>query len=81
MPCRVVLPEALDSLLKRDMEACIDQANLGQDDTVIAKRYLIDQWPQIEIAAELGWGRSTVSERIPRILRKVENAAHRLDLA
>ena len=80
MPCRVVLPETLDTLLKRDMEACIEQANLGRDDTLIAKRYLIDQWPQIEIAAELGWGRSTVSERIPRILRKVENAARRLNL-
>lgn len=80
MPCRVVLPEALDTLLKRDMEACIEQANLGRDDTLIAKRCLIDQWPQIEIAAELGWGRSTVSERMPRIIRKVENAARRLNL-
>lgn len=77
--CRVVLPETLEPLLKREMEACIDQANLGRDDTVIARRYLIDQWPQIEIAAELGWGRSTVSERIPRILRKVERAARRLN--
>lgn len=78
--CRVVLPENLEPLLTREMEACIEQANLGRDDTMIAKRYLIDQWPQIEIAAELGWGRSTVSERIPRILRKVEGAARRLNL-
>lgn len=78
MPCRVVLPEHLDTLLRSEMEAAIDQANLGRDDTIIARRYLIDQWPQIEIAAELGWGRSTVSERLPRILRKVENAALRL---
>lgn len=78
--CRVVLPEPLENLLKREMEACIEQANLGRDDTLIAKRYLIDQWPQIEIAAELGWGRSTVSERIPRIIHRVENAAHRLNL-
>lgn len=79
MPCRVVLPEFLDTLLKSEMDTAIDQANLGRDDTMIAKRYLIDQWPQIDIAAELGWGRSTVSDRVPRILRKVESAARRLD--
>ena len=77
MPCRVVLPEYLDSLLKSEMEAAIDEANLGRDDTIIAKRYLMDQWPQIDIAAELGWGRSTVCGRMPRILRKVEQAARR----
>ena len=60
------------------MEACIEQANLGRDDTFIARRYLIDQWPQIDIAAELGWARSTVSKRIPRILRKVERTAEKL---
>lgn len=75
MPCRVVLPESLDALLKFEMEEAIDQANLGRDDTFIAKRYLIDQWPQIDIAAELGWGKSTVSRRMPRILRKVESAS------
>lgn len=77
MPCRVVLPEYLDSLLRAEMEAAIDEANLGRDDTMIARRYLIDQWPQIDIAAELGWGRSTICERMPRILRKVEQAARR----
>ncbi len=80
MPCRVVLPESLEGLLKRDMETCIDQANLGRDDTLIAKRCLIDQWAQIEIAAELGWGRSTVSKRMPRIIQKVENAAQQLNM-
>lgn len=75
MPCRVVLPESLDALLRSEMEAAIDQANLGRDDTFIARRYLIDQWPQIEIAAELGWGRSTVSRRISRIVYKVERAS------
>jgi len=80
MPCRVVLPESLDSLLRREMENAIEQANLGRDDTLIAKRYLIDQWAQIDIAAELGWGRSTVSCRIPRILQKVERTAQKIGL-
>lgn len=60
------------------METAIREANLGNDDTDIAKRYLIDQIPQIEIAAEFGWERSTISRRISRILLKVENAADKL---
>ena len=78
MCSRVSLPEPLESLLKSEMEHCIEQANLGRYDTMIAKRYLIDQWAQIEIAAELGWNRTTVSKRIPHILRKVETAAQKL---
>lgn len=81
MPCRVVLPENLDNLLRREMELAIEQANLGRDDTLIARRYLIDQWPQIDIAAELGWVRSTVSGRVPRILKKVERTAEKIGLS
>lgn len=72
---RIGLPPDMEGLLRSDMLECIEEANLGQSDTIVAKRYLIDQWPQIEIAAELGWGRSTVSGRIPRIVRKVRAAA------
>ena len=77
---RVTLPACLDCLLKSEMERTIEEANLGTVNTLVAKRYLIDQWPQIEIAAEMGWARSTVSERIPKILRKVESAARKLGL-
>ena len=75
---RVNLPDSLDSLMRSQMETAIREANLGNDDTDIAKRYLIDQIPQIEIAAEFGWERSTISRRISRILLKVENAAEKL---
>ena len=72
------MPDSLDSLMRSQMETAIREANLGNDDTDIAKRYLIDQIPQIEIAAEFGWERSTISRRISRILLKVENAAEKL---
>lgn len=72
---RVSLPHGMEDLLRSDMLLCIEEANLGQTDTTVAKRYLIDQWAQIDIAAELGWSRSTVSDRIPRIIRKVRAAA------
>lgn len=76
---RIRLPENLEDLLLHEMEDCIEQANLGQIDTLIARRYLISQLPQIEIAAELGWTRSTVSQHIPRIIRKVSLTANRLN--
>ncbi|MBR5878292.1 MAG: hypothetical protein IKY91_01980 [Akkermansia sp.] len=72
---RVSLPPELEDLLKSEMLECIEEANLGQTDTTVAKRYLIDQWAQIDIAAELGCGRTTISDRIPRILSKVRHAA------
>lgn len=77
---RIRLPDDLEELLLDEMELCIEQSNLGQIDTLIARRYLISQLPQIEIAAELGWTRSTVSKHIPRIVQKVQLAANRLNL-
>ena len=77
---RVRYPMGLGDLLRSEMESCIEQANLGRDDTVIARRYLIDHWPQIDIAAELGWCRSTISARVPYILNKVERTAHKMGL-
>lgn len=77
---RVRLPSDLDGLMRSEMLTCIEESNLGLIDTAVAKRYLIDQWPQIEIAAELGWTRSTVSVRMPRILKKVQATAKKLHM-
>ena len=77
---RVRLPSDLDGLMRSQMLTCIDEANLGQTDTQVAKRYLIDQWAQIEIAAELGCVKSTVSMRMPRILSKVQATAKKLNM-
>lgn len=74
------MPPDLEGLLRSEMLTCIEEANLGQNDTTVAKRYLIDQWAQIDIAAELGWGKSTVSVRIPRILGKVQATARKLNM-
>ena len=76
---RVKLPADLDGLLRSEMETAIQEANLGNDDTDIARRYLIDQIPQIDIAAEFGWERSTISHRLKRILLKVEATAKKLN--
>ena len=75
---RFTLPADLDVLLKSELERCIEETCLGENDKLVAKRYIIDRWPQIDIAAELGWTRSTVSAHVPRIIERVHKTAHRL---
>lgn len=75
---RIKLPHSLELLLRVEMEQAIEQANLGTFDTFVAKKYLIEQVPQIDIAEELGYDRTVVSRRVKLILPRVEYAAQRL---
>ena len=75
---RVRLPGSLGQLLRSEMEKAISEANLGNSDSLIAKRYLIERIPQIEIAIELNLERSTISRRLPSIVDRVEKTAQRL---
>lgn len=77
---RVRLPGSLGQLLRSEMETAISEANLGNSDSLIAKRYLIERVPQIDIAIELDCERSTISRRLPGILHQVECTAQRLKL-
>ena len=76
---RVRLPDSLGKLLRSDMEKAIFEANLGNSDSLIAKRYLIEHIPQIDIAIEMDLERSTISRRLPRIIQKVEETAQLLN--
>ena len=78
MNARVRLPKGLSKLLRSDIEQAIYEANLGTEDTGIATRYLIDHWPQFDIAAQYGCDRSTISKRMPHIIERVTYAAARL---
>lgn len=75
---RVRLPDQLGSLLRSEMETAISEANLGNSDSLIATRYLIEHIPQIDIAAELGCTRETISHHLPHILQRVEAASVKL---
>ena len=75
---RIKLPHSLELLLRVEMEQAIEQANLGTFDTFVAKKYLIDQVPQIDIAEELGYDRTVITRRLKHILPRVEWAAQRL---
>ena len=75
---RCKLPHSLELLLRVEMEQAIEQANLGTFDTFVAKKYLIEQVPQIDIAEELGYDRTVVTRRLKQIVPRVEYAALRL---
>lgn len=75
---RVRLPGSLGQLLRSEMEKAISEANLGNSDSLIAKRYLIERIPQIDIAIELNLERSTISRRLPSIIDRVDKTAQRL---
>lgn len=77
---RVRLPGSLGKLLRSDMEKAIFEANLGNSDSLIAKRYLIDQVTQVDLAEEVGCTKTTICVRLKHITQKVEETADRLGL-
>lgn len=80
MGARIKMPKELSELLRSDLERAIYEAALNADDALIAKRYLVEKVAQIDVAAELGWERSTVSRRLPGIVERVAWAANRLKI-
>ncbi len=78
MSARVKLPDPLDKLLRSELEKAIYEAALDRDDDLIARRYIVEKRPQIDIAAELGYERSTISRRIHDIVIRVKEIAEKL---
>jgi hypothetical protein len=60
---KVKLPPELADLLRSDLERAIYEAALHRDDDLIARRCIIEKSAQVDVAAELGWDRSTVSHQ------------------
>lgn len=78
MSARVKLPPELADLLRSELETAIREAALHRDDELIARRYIVEKWAQMDIAVELGWDRSTVSHHIPYIMDRVVRSAQRI---
>lgn len=78
MSARVTLPGCLSGLMRSELERTICESALSRDDALIAQRYLVEKVPQIDIAAELGWERATVSRRLKSIMTVAERVAHKL---
>ena len=80
MSARVKLPPELADLLRSELETAIREAALHRDDELIARRYIVEKWAQMDIAAELGWDRSTVSHHLAYIIEEVKRVAGRLNM-
>ena len=78
MGARVRMPEGLQGLLRSELEQAIHESALSREDELIATRYIVEKIPQVDIAVELGWERSTISRRLPAIANQVAWAAARL---
>lgn len=65
---------------RSEWEMVIREAALGKENTRIAEMYLLDAVPQVDIGAELGLDRSTISKRLPKIIDKVERTARKLGI-
>ena len=64
----------LGSMTRTVAEGVIYEANLGAEDTKIARMYYIERLPQIEIAEETQVDRKTISERLRWINRRMKTA-------
>lgn len=58
-------------MTRDQIERLIHEANLGREDSELARLYLIEGLPQIDIAAEIPMDRSTVSRRMKRIMARL----------
>ncbi len=77
---RVRLPDDLSGLLRSEWDQILEQANLGAEDTLIARRCLVDKIPQIDVAEDIGIHRSTISHRLPRIIARAQQVKIRLNI-
>ena len=77
---RARVPESLEDFTRSDWLAVIGEAALGAEDTRIAEMYLLDAIPQVDIGAEFGLDRSTISKRLIRIIGKIERTAKKMKL-
>lgn len=68
----------LKYLTRSEWERIIYESALGEEDTIIAKMYLLDAIPQVEIGVCLNLDRTTVSRRLPRILSKIESTFRKI---
>ena len=77
---RVNLPEDLRAMLAGDWERVLTQAMLGTEDRKIARLYVLDRVPQIDVAEEMHMDRSTISRRMVIILDEARRTAKRLNI-
>ena len=66
------LSDELISLSNTDWEYIIDNYIKNEIDRKIAKMYYLDGIPQIEIGEEIGYSRSAIKKKLPKIISIIE---------
>lgn len=69
---RPKVPENLISLSNRKWEYIIDNYIKNEIDRKIAKMYYLNGIPQADIGAEVGYSRSAIKKKLPKILSTIE---------
>lgn len=80
MSGRAKVPDELQRLTKSQLLTVIDESTLGLENTIIAKRTLIDRCLQVDIAVEIGYDRSAISHRLPAIYDRLIYIAGKLNM-
>ncbi len=69
---RPKITEELKSLPNNKWEEIIDNHIKSETDRKIAKMYYLDGIPQVDIGAELGYSRSAIKKKLPKLIRIIE---------
>ena len=72
MQARPNISEELKELPNDRWEYIIDNYIKSEIDRQIAKMYYLDGIPQADIGAEVGYSRSAIKKRLPKILNIIE---------
>lgn len=68
---RIKLEPELACLSRSDWERLIYEANLGAEDSEVAKRYFIDHECQIDIAIDKDTDRTQISRRLSKMRKRL----------
>ena len=66
------ITEELESLPNDKWEYIIDNYIKNEIDRIIAKMYYLDGIPQADIGAEVGYSRSAIKKKLPKLLNIIE---------
>ena len=66
------IPEELNSLPNNKWEYIRDNYIKNDVDRQIAKMYYLDGVPQADIGAEVGYSRSAIKKKLPKLLNTIE---------
>ena len=69
---RPKMPDDLKLLSNDKFEYIIDNYIKNEKDRIIAKMYYLDGIPQADIGAEIGYSRSAIKRKLPKILNIIE---------